>query len=115
MTFLRHPWLLVFGLQLGDQIFVALRTPIGDDRHDALDDVGADALQHVGFSMVMLKEDRWNLALTEPELVDFFQAELGVGYGVRHEQQEVGRADLTFWISEVASESGGVQTSSTTS
>ena len=93
---LRHPGLLVFCLQFGDQILVALRAPIGDDRHDALDHVGADALQHVGLRNRDAEGDRRNLALAEPELVDFFQAELGVRDRVGHEQQQIrtGRPDL---------------------
>ena len=57
---------------------------------------GADALQHVRLGDRDAEGHRRNLALAEAELVDLFQAELGVGDRVRHEQQQVrpGRPDL---------------------
>ena len=57
---------------------------------------GRDALQHVRLGNGDAEGDGRDLALAEAELVDFLQAELGVGDRVRHEQQQVrpGRPDL---------------------
>src|ERR1700733_12402235 len=80
---LRHPRFFIFLLQLSDEVFVALRAPIGHDGHDALHGLRRHTLQHVRFGDRDAERDGRNLALAETELVDLFKTEFGVGYGVR--------------------------------
>ena len=86
---LRHPGLLVAGLEFGDQRLVALGAPAGDAGEHALQQFRADGLQHVGFGDGDAERDGRNLALSEAELVHLLEQQLGVGNHGRQEEQQV--------------------------
>ena len=68
-----------------------------------------------GSAIVMLKETVGILPWPSPNSLIFSRPSLASEIALGMNSSRSGRADLTFWISGVASESGGVQTSSTTS
>ena len=68
-----------------------------------------------GSAMVMLKDTVGILPWPRPNSLIFSRPSLASEIAFGMNSSRSGRADLTFWISGVASESGGVQTSSTTS
>ena len=68
-----------------------------------------------GSAMVMLKETVGILPWPSPNSLIFSRPSLASEMALGMNSSKSGRADRTFWINGVASESGGVQTSSTTS
>ena len=68
-----------------------------------------------GSAMVMLKDTVGILPCPRPNSLIFSRPSLASEIAFGMNSSRSGLADLTFWISGVASESGGVQTSSTTS
>jgi hypothetical protein len=88
---------------------------IGDDGHHALEQVPADRVEEVRAHEVGAVTDGGKPIAREAELSQLLQDETVIGHVGGKRSTNSGLAERTFCMSGVASESGGVKISSTTS